>query len=72
MKKVLVTLVSALHLCCGLAQVKSPEAFLGYKIGSRYTPHYQLVNYFKHVAEQVPAIVKLQQYGETNEHRPLY
>lgn len=54
------------------AQVKSPEAFLGYKIGSRYTPHFQVVNYFKHVAEAMPNIVKLQQYGETNEKRPLY
>jgi hypothetical protein len=54
------------------AQVKSPEAFLGYKIGSRFTPHYQVVNYFKHVAESIPAAVRLKQYGETNEHRPLY
>ncbi len=54
------------------AQVKSPEAFLGYKIGSRYTPHFQVVNYFKHVAEAMPSLVKLQQYGETNEKRPLY
>lgn len=53
------------------AQLKSPDAFLGYTPGSRYTPHYQVVSYFKHVAEQVPAMVKLQQYGETNEHRPL-
>ncbi|RYF91941.1 MAG: zinc carboxypeptidase [Chitinophagaceae bacterium] len=55
-----------------MAQVKSPEAFLGYKIGSRYTPHFQVVNYFKHVAEAMPSMVKLQQYGETNEKRPLY
>ena len=55
-----------------ISQVKSPEDFLGYKIGSRYTPHYQLVNYFKHVAETMPGMVRLEQYGETNEHRPLY
>ncbi len=72
MKKTILsfTLVIAAILC--QAQVKSPEAFLGYAVGSRYTPHYQIVNYFKYVSETVPGMVKLQQYGETNEHRPLY
>lgn len=54
------------------AQIKSPEEYLGYKIGSRFTPHYQLVNYFQYVAQASPATVKLVKYGETNEHRPLY
>ena len=52
-------------------QLKSPEEFLGYKIGSRYTPHWKIVNYFNHVAANATAIMKLQQYGETNEGRPL-
>jgi hypothetical protein len=54
-----------------LAQVKSPEQFLGYKLGSRFTPHYNIVNYCKQVAEAVPDMVKLEQYGTTNEGRPL-
>ena len=53
------------------AQLKSPEEFLGYKIGSHYTPHWKIVNYFNHVAVNAPAVMKLQQYGETNEGRPL-
>jgi hypothetical protein len=53
------------------AQLKSPEEFLGYKIGSRYTPHWKIVNYVNHVAANASAMVKLQQYGETNEGRPL-
>jgi hypothetical protein len=53
------------------AQVKSPEQFLGYKIGTRFTPHWKVVNYFQHVAANAPTMVKLQQYGETNEGRPL-
>jgi len=53
------------------AQLKSPEEFLGYKIGSRYTPHWKIVNYFNYVAANAPASVKLQQYGETNEGRSL-
>lgn len=58
--------------CTVLAQLKSPEEFLGYKIGRRYTPHWKVVSYFQYVAQSQIKSVKLQQYGETNEHRPLY
>ncbi len=53
------------------AQVKSPDDFLGYKIGSRYTPHHKVVSYFQHVAMNATAMVKIMPYGETNERRPL-
>ena len=53
------------------AQVKSPDNFLGYKIGTRYTPHWKIVSYFQHVAANASANVKLEQYGQTNEGRPL-
>ena len=53
------------------AQVKSPDDFLGYKIGTRYTPHWKIVNYFQHVAANASGNVKLEQYGQTNEGRPL-
>lgn len=53
------------------AQLQSPEDFLGYRVGTRHTPHYQVQNYFKHVAASVPERVKLSQYGVTNEGRPL-
>ncbi|HSU29239.1 MAG TPA: M14 metallopeptidase family protein, partial [Chitinophagaceae bacterium] len=52
-------------------QLKSPDDFLGYRIGTRFTPHWKLVSYFQHVAAQSPSMVKLQSYGETNEGRPL-
>lgn len=52
------------------AQIQTPEQFLGYKPGDRFTPHHQMVAYFKHLAEEVPHL-KLIQYGETNERRPL-
>src|SRR5262249_25323152 len=45
--------------------------FLGYKIGSHFTPHWKVVNYFNHVATSSPSMVKLQSYGMTNEGRPL-
>jgi Zinc carboxypeptidase len=72
LKKVSITLIAVLFTVFCFAQLKSPDDFLGYKIGSRYTAHYQVVNYFKYVAEAMPGMVKMQQYGETNEHRPLY
>jgi len=49
----------------------SPDVFLGYKLGDHFTPHYKIVNYFKEVAKDVPSQVKLEQYGETYEGRPL-
>ncbi|MBC7537088.1 MAG: zinc carboxypeptidase [Ferruginibacter sp.] len=70
--KRLFLLVSILFSITSFAQLKSPEAFLGYKIGSRYTPHHRVINYFEYVAQAAPNDVKLEQYGETNEHRPLY
>jgi hypothetical protein len=53
------------------AQLKSPDEFLGYKTGTRYTPHWKIVNYFQHIAANASAHVKLEQYGQTNEGRPL-
>ncbi|MCU7552512.1 M14 family metallopeptidase [Chitinophagaceae bacterium LB-8] len=53
------------------AQLKSPEQFLGYKIGTRYTPHWKIVDYFQYVAATAPGMVKLQEYGQTYEGRPL-
>jgi hypothetical protein len=52
-------------------EIKSPQEFLGYEIGSRFTRHHQVVDYFKYVSNTL-ANVKLEKYGETNEHRPLY
>jgi hypothetical protein len=53
------------------AQIKSPEEFLGYKIGTKYTPYWKIIDYFQYVAANVPKMVKMEQYGETNEGRPL-
>jgi hypothetical protein len=51
--------------------VKTPSEFLGYEIGSRFTRHHRVVDYFKYVSNNLPS-VKLEKYGETNENRPLY
>lgn len=49
----------------------SPEAFLGYPLGAHFTPHHKIVSYFKEIARVLPGQVKVEQYGETYEGRPL-
>ncbi|MXV14353.1 M14 metallopeptidase family protein [Hufsiella ginkgonis] len=51
-------------------KIQSPDEFLGYRLGEQFTPHYRVVEYFKYIAATVPT-VKLQEYGRTNESRPL-
>ena len=69
-KKLLLSL-AVLFFVSANAQLKSPDEFLGYKVGTRYTPHWKIVNYFQHIAANASANVKLEQYGQTNEGRPL-
>lgn len=71
MKKIYLLIVAIGMVLTAAAQLLSPEQFLGYPVGSRYTPHYRIVQYFQHVAQQVPNQVKLEQFGQTNEGRPL-
>lgn len=49
----------------------SPEQFLGYKIGTQYTNHQKIVDYFKFIAQAKPAMVKIEKYGETYEGKEL-
>ncbi len=51
-------------------ELRSPHAFLGYQLGSRFTPHHDVVAYFEHVAATMPNVVS-QRYGSTYENRPL-
>lgn len=52
------------------AQTPSPDEFLGYPLGSRFTPHQKVVDYFKKVAATNKNI-QLQVYGKTYEGREL-
>ncbi|WP_231458512.1 M14 family metallopeptidase [Pedobacter sp. Leaf132] len=53
------------------AQVKSPDEFLGYELGTHFTPHYKVADYFRQTASASSKNVKLIEYGKTNEGRPL-
>ncbi len=50
--------------------IQSPEEFLPTDYGKHFTPHHLLVDYFEYVAENSDQVI-LDQYGRTNEKRPL-
>ena len=51
--------------------IKSPKEFLGYELGTQFTRHHKVVDYFSYVSSKLDNVL-LEKYGETNEHRPLY
>ncbi|RYY30905.1 MAG: zinc carboxypeptidase, partial [Chitinophagaceae bacterium] len=71
MRKFILACLVSFSGMVSFAQLQSPEQFLGYKLGARYTPHFNVVNYFRHVAANTGSQMKLEQYGTTNEGRPL-
>ncbi|WP_298263186.1 M14 metallopeptidase family protein [uncultured Lutibacter sp.] len=73
MKKLRILLVISLffNVISNAQTIKSPSEFLGYELGSRFTRHHKIIDYFKYVSE-TSNNVQLEKYGETNEYRPLY
>lgn len=65
------TLLACFISFLSFSQIKSPEDFLGYELGTRFTYHHQLVAYCKYVAEQKPNMATWKSYGKTNEGREL-
>ncbi len=51
-------------------QLPTPSDFLPHQHGETFTPHHMLVDYFQAIAAASPR-VKLEEYGRTNEARPL-
>ncbi|MEB8330438.1 M14 family zinc carboxypeptidase [Flavobacteriaceae bacterium KMM 6897] len=51
--------------------IKSPSEFLGYELGTQFTRHHEVVDYYEYLAEVAPDRVQLTVYGKTNERRPL-
>jgi len=63
-------LVASVHFLFAQPVVQSPDDFLGYPLGDRFTRHHRMVDYFNHVDSALPNVV-VTQYGETYEKRPL-
>jgi len=70
MKYFLICLLSCVAIDASAQSLQTPDEFLGYPLGSRFTRHHKVVDYYKYVAETMTN-VKVVQYGETNEYRPL-
>ena len=62
--------LALLSLISVQSQLKSPDEFLDYELGSYFTHHHQVVDYFQMLEENSPQL-KLQAYGKTNEGRLL-
>lgn len=52
------------------SEIQSPSDFLGYELGSQWTPHHKVMDYFWHIAEHSP-LAEGHKYGTTNEGREL-
>ncbi len=71
MKKLLLSILF-LSVSIGIAQeLKSPSEFLGYDLGTQFTRHHEVVDYYQYLASVAPDRMQLQEYGKTNERRPL-
>ncbi len=68
---ILMLLLTGMQLNGFTQKIQSPSEFLGYKLGDQFTPHYKVVEYYKYLAS-VSKNIQLQDYGKTNEGRPLF
>lgn len=66
----LLFVVWATALSAMAQKIQSPSEFLGYELGTQFTYHYRIAEYFKYIAAESKN-VKLVTYGSTNEGRPL-
>ncbi len=71
MKKLLLALILLTSTFSYTQILQSPSEFLGYEIGSHFSRHHQVLDYFKHVSSVASSNVKLIEYGKTNEQRTL-
>jgi len=71
MTRFLFSLILLVSISVSAQQLKSPSEFLGYELGTQFTRHHEVVDYYEYLAESDPDRVQLTVYGKTNERRPL-
>ncbi|MBR9854241.1 MAG: zinc carboxypeptidase [Algicola sp.] len=71
MTRFLFSLILLVSISVSAQQLKSPSEFLGYELGTQFTRHHEVVDYYEYLADSEPDRVKLTVYGKTNERRPL-
>ncbi len=69
MKSAILSFFLTCSLLSAYAQ-PTPSEFLGYPLGTRFTPHHQVVDYYRKIAEG-NRMMRLETYGKTYEGRPL-
>jgi len=52
-------------------KLQSPTEFFGYELGTQFARHHEVVDYYEHIAMVEKGRVKLMEYGQTSERRPL-
>ncbi|MBI9041269.1 M14 metallopeptidase family protein [Lutibacter sp.] len=74
MKKLLISIIFLLTIGISATkaqQIVSPSEFLGYELGSRFTNHLKIVDYFSYISANSSNVI-VEKYGMTNENRPLF
>jgi hypothetical protein len=51
-------------------QVPTPDEFLGYTLGTQFTPHHRILDYFDEL-DRRSELVSVERFGQTYEGRPL-
>ena len=52
-------------------ELQSPNDFLGYQLGTKYTLHHRILEYFNYLTKEKPTMIKKISYGKTYEGREL-
>ncbi len=71
MKKLVLLALVLSTFTLSAQNLKSPSEFLGYELGTAFTRHHEVVDYYRYLANAAPDRVQLTFYGKTNERRPL-
>lgn len=64
-------LLLSTHFAFAQTAVQNPDTYLGYRLGTQFTPHHRVVGYLQYLASQFPKQVKVVPYGSSYENRPL-
>ena len=60
----------ALATLASAQTIPSPEQFLGYNLGDRFTPYDRILSYFDELTKR-SNLITVEKFGETYEGRPL-
>lgn len=71
LKRSLLAIAALFSITVQSQTIQSPDEFFGYTLGSYFTRHHQVVDYFEQLEKNAPSSIKIEQYGKTGENRDL-